>query len=125
MRCIKTEQPHPEMDTVLALLHTKHRKLLEDLRRAGVDHAKIIERNVPDVRPLRLKLSMRWVTDDRVEKLLEVVCPCLHYEVIDDPPRDDGLRRLSGPYGAWRPWMLEVCQTKQHLRCEYFLETET
>lgn len=112
--------PHTRNCPVLVLLHTKHRKLLEDLNRAGVAFVKFIGDCTLD--PDR----MRQIIDalgphDRLERYLETVCPFVHYRQIDS-------RHEMLLCGAYRDRMVlggrrlhELCQTTGHRHCEYYL----
>jgi len=110
---------HTRTCRLLALLRSKHRKLLEGLNRAGVDFARYVE----DV-PLDSS-EMSGIVDglgprDRVERHLKVVCPFLHYSEIDS-------RHEMAVCGAYLDRMAlgpsrlhELCETKDHLQCEYY-----
>jgi hypothetical protein len=105
---------------LLALLHERHRGLIEDLKQAGVDFVKFIAETA-----LRSSLMVNMIDglgpEDRVERQLSRLCPYLHYDALD------ACREMTvcGAYldrmvlGA--PWRQKVCETKHHLRCEYFL----
>jgi hypothetical protein len=106
---------------ILALLHDKHRGLIEDLERVGVDYVKFI----PEIRlssSRMIKIIDSLGADDRVEYKLEVLCPQLHYDSIDAEHEI----KLCGAYldrmvlGGKR--LHEICETEKHLRCEYFLD---
>jgi len=111
---------HTRHRPVLALLPEKHRKLLEDLVRAGVDFVKYI-----DEHPLNSRRMQELVKDlgpeERLDCQLAMVCPFLHY------CRLDMLREMEvcGAYldrmvlGGWR--LHGTCETREHLGCEYLL----
>jgi hypothetical protein len=105
---------------LLALLHEKHRGLIEDLKNAGVDFVKFID----DKRlssSLMIEMIDRLSAEDRAEQQLEGLCPFLHYEAIDDCREI----KVCGAYldrmvlGGKR--LHGVCETENHLSCGYFL----
>jgi hypothetical protein len=111
---------HTRKCPVLVLLHSRHRKLLEDLNRAGVDFAKYIEEIILDSNQMQ-KIIDGLGPDDRLERHLAVVCPFLHYSEIDS------LNELT-VCGAYLDrmvlggrWLHEICETENHLHCEYYL----
>jgi hypothetical protein len=115
---------HTRKTPVLALLHAKHRKLLEDLERAGVDFVKFIGKTT-----LSSTLTQEIIDvlgpDDRVERQLEKVCPHIHYSMIDS-------RHEMKVCGAYLDRMVlggrrlhGLCETENHLECEYFLNPRT
>jgi len=111
---------HTRTCPVLALLHSKHRKLIEDLHRAGVDYVKDIGEITLDSSQMR-KLIAELGPDDRLEGHLALLCPFLHYRGID-------ARRELTFCGAYLDRMVlggrqlhEVCETGNHLHYEYYL----
>lgn len=114
------QNSHARNIPVLALLHSKHRKLLEYLHLAGVDYAHYVG---------EIKLAsfqMHSIIDglglgDRLERQLATLCHFLHYSKID-------LQHEMPVCGAYRDRMVlggrrlhEICETEGHLHCEYFL----
>jgi hypothetical protein len=105
---------------VVALLHSKHRKLIEDLERSGVDYVRYIG---------DAKLSSSMVREiiedlrpgDRLEQRMEMLCPFLHYSKIDSQYE----MTVCGAYldrmvlGGHR--LHDLCETEDHLQCEYYL----
>jgi len=111
---------HTRSIPVLALLHAKHRKLLEALQLAGVDfahHAGDIALDAQQIRGIIEGLG----PDDRLAQQLASLCPFLHYNSID--PHHE--MTVCGAYldrmvlGGRR--LREICETGDHLRCEYYL----
>ncbi len=105
---------------ILALLHSKHRKLLEDLNEAGVDFATYagdVTLNSSQMQAIIDGLG----PDDRIGRHLEVVCPFLHYSEIDSQHEIT----LCGAYldrmVLGGHWLHEICEIEGHLQCEYFL----
>ena len=111
---------HTQRIPVLALLHKKHRVLLEVLAQAGVDYIKIIdERGFCST--MVEKLIEELGPDDRSKRQLAALCPHLHYQVVN--PQHEMV-----VCGAYRDRMApvaiqlhETCETDNHLECEYFL----
>jgi hypothetical protein len=106
---------------VLALLHTKHRGLMDALERAGVDFARFIGETTL-TSSLMIQIIDRLADDDRVERQLTILCPYLHYDAIDE-------RREMTVCGAYLDrmvlegsWLHGVCETGEHLRCPYYLK---
>jgi len=111
---------HTRGCTVVVLLHTMHRRLLEDLRRADVDSVHLIGETKLDSYRLH-EIVEGLGAQDRLERHLSVLCPHLHYKRIDS------LRELT-TCGAYRDRMIlggrrlhEICHTGNHKYCEYFL----
>jgi len=111
---------HTGKCTVLALLHSKHRKLIEDLNRAGADFVKYIGKITLDSSRMR-KIIDELGPGDRLERHLAVLCPFLHYHEID------AQHELTA-CGAYLDRMVlggrrlhEICETENHLHCEYYL----
>ncbi len=111
---------HTRTCPILALLPSKHRKVLEDLWRVGVDFARFIGDAALD--PLRIRDIIKELgPDDRLERHLAVLCPFLHYDVIDSEHE----MTVCGAYldrmvlGGRR--LHEICETEDHLHCEYYL----
>ena len=115
---------HTRKCLVLALLHSKHRKLIDDLNRAGVDFVKYIGGIKLDSSQMQ-KIIDELGPDDRLERHLAVLCPFLHYRGIDS-------RHELTVCGAYRNRMVlgghrmhEICETENHLLCEYYLNPRT
>lgn len=107
--------------TVLALLHGRHRGILEALARAGVDFVQ----NIAET-PLNSALVMEIIhalgADHRVEPNLANLCPHLHYDSVDAEVEIT----LCGAYldrmVLGGKWLHEMCETESHFKCEYFLK---
>jgi len=112
---------HTQMCPTLALLHTKHRKLMEDLKKAKVDYIRYVGDG---------KLASAQVREiinglgpaDRLERHLAMLCPFLHYSKID-------CQHEMTVCGAYLDRMVlggrrlhEICETEAHLHCEYYLK---
>lgn len=111
---------HTRSCPVLALLHSKHRKLMEDLERAKVDHIRYVGDTRLDSIQVR-EIIEGLGPEDRLERHLETVCPFLHYSKID-------LQHEMAVCGAHLDRMVlgggrrhELCETDDHLHCEYYL----
>jgi hypothetical protein len=106
---------------VLALLHGKHRGMLEALADAGVDFVKTIAER-PLSAPLLIKIIHALGTKDRVGRQLADLCSHLHYERMDSEHEIT----LCGAYldrmVLGGHWLHERCETQNHLKCEYFLK---
>jgi hypothetical protein len=111
---------HTKKTALLALLDAKHREMMEQLGRAGVDFVRFIgETPLNSIRIL--EIIDRLGPDDRLNRQLSVICPYLHYDPMD------ALRDL-GLCGAYLDRLVlagrrlrEICETENHLRCEYYL----
>jgi hypothetical protein len=111
---------HTRSCPVLALLHSKHRKLMEDLERAKVDHIRYVGDTRLDSIQVR-EIIEGLGPEDRLERHLEIVCPFLHYSKIDS-------QHEMAVCGAYLDRMVlggrrlhELCETDDHLHCEYYL----
>jgi hypothetical protein len=105
---------------LLALLHEKHRGLIENLKHAGVDFIKFIAE-----KPLRSSLLTKMIDglgpEDRLEQQLTRLCPFLHYDAIDDSSE----LKVCGAYldrmVLGGKWLHKVCEMEHHSTCKYFL----
>jgi two-component system, OmpR family, alkaline phosphatase synthesis response regulator PhoP len=105
---------------LLALLHEKHRALIENLKNAGVDFVKVIAQK-------RLSSSLMseivdgLSTDDRVELQLTKLCPYLHYDALDASHEMTVCGAYLDRMVLGGKWLHEVCETGNHSSCKYFL----
>jgi hypothetical protein len=111
---------HTQKCHVLALLHSKHRKLIEDLKQAKVDYVRYIGDAGLDSTRMRGIIDGLG-TDDLIERHLAILCPFLNYSKIDS-------RREMTMCGAYLNRMVlggyrlnEICETENHFHCEYYL----
>jgi len=111
---------HIRQCPVLALLKSKHLKLIEDLKGAGVDFVKNMGEITLNSSQMR-KIIAELGPDDHLAGQLAVLCPFLHYRGIDD-------RHELTICGAYLDRMVlggrrlhEICETEIHLHCEYYL----
>lgn len=109
---------------ILAILPSKHRRLVEDLMRAKVDFVRYVAGDKPDPDFVNELISDIQATDCP-ERQLEILCSFLHYKKIDS-------QHEMTVCGAWRnrmvlggKWLHELCETENHLHCEYFLNPVT
>jgi DNA-binding response OmpR family regulator len=105
---------------LLALLHEKHRGLIESLEHAGVDFVKFIAetRLSPS---LMSEIIDGLSTDDRVERQLTRLCPYLHYDSLDASHEMTVCGAYLDRMVLGGKWLHEVCETESHLTCKYFL----
>jgi len=105
---------------LLALLHEKHRGLIEDLKHAGVDFVKFIAE-----KPLRSSLMTEMIdglsTDDRVERQFTMLCPYLHYDALDASHEMTVCGAYLDRMVLGGKWLHKVCETEHHSTCKYFL----
>jgi hypothetical protein len=111
---------HTQQYPVLALLHSKNRKLIEDLDRAKVDYARNIGEIALNSKQMR-EIIQKLGPNDRLDHHLEALCPYLRYSEIDS-------RHEMAVCGAYLDrmvlggrWLHEVCETENHRHCEYYL----
>jgi len=110
---------HTKRCTVLALLHSKHRKLIEDLKLAKVDYVRYIGEASLDSNLVR-EIIEDTGAGDSLDRHLETLCPFLHYNKIDSQHE----MTVCGAYldrmvlGGRR--LHELCETDDHLHCEYY-----
>ena len=105
---------------LLAMLHEKHRGLIEDLKHAGVDFIKFIAE-----KPLRSSLMIEMIdglsAKDRVEHQLEFLCEYLHYDPLDACREMTVCGAYLDRMVLGGQWLHKVCETGNHLSCKYFL----
>lgn len=114
------QNSHTKHCAVLALLPAKHRKLIEDLKRANVDYARHIADSKTDSNLVR-QIIRDLGPADSPGRQLEILCPFLRYGKIDS-------RHEMTVCGAYLDRMVlggrrlhELCETNDHLHCEYYL----
>jgi len=111
---------HTQKCPILALIHSKHRKLIEDLKQAKVDYVRYFDDALLDSNRMR-EIIDGLGPDDQVEKHLAILCPFLNYSKIDFHHE----MTMCGAYlnrmvlGGRR--LHEICETENHLHCEYYL----
>jgi len=105
---------------LLALFHEKHRGLIENLKRAGVDFVKFFaETHLTS--SLMIQMIDGLSTDDRVERQLTMLCPYLHYDALDASREMTVCGAYLDRMVLGGEWLHEVCETEDHLSCKYFL----
>jgi len=105
---------------LLALLHEKHRGLIEDLKHAGVDFIKFIAETRLSS-SLMIKMIDGLSSDDRVERQFTMLCPYLHYDALDASRELTVCGAYLDRMVLGGKWLHEVCETENHLTCKYFL----
>ena len=111
---------HTRERPLLALLHSKHRRLIEDLARSKVDFIRCVGDIVLDSTHLG-EIIEKLGPEDRPGRHLEMVCSFLHY--IQYEPQQE--MTVCGAYldrlvlGGQR--LQEWCETEAHLHCEHYL----
>ena len=112
---------HTRNCSIVALLHSKHRRLLEDLQQADVDFVRLIGGDTKLDGARMREIVAGLGAQDRLTRHLSVLCPFLHYRCIDS-------QRELTTCGAYRDRMVlggrrlrEICQSENHLHCEYYL----
>jgi hypothetical protein len=105
---------------LLVLLHEKHRGLIEDLKRAGVDFIKFIaETRLSSSRMIEMIDGLG--PDDRVDRQFEMLCPHLHYDAIDACHEMTVCGAYLDRMVLGGKWLHKVCATEHHSTCKYFL----
>lgn len=106
---------------ILALLPTKHRLLLEELKQAGVDYIWIEES--PGLEYPYLPGLINHISENNSpERLLSPLCPYLNHARI----AEDHEMTVCGAYldrlvlAGKR--LHELCETEAHHQCDYFLK---
>lgn len=114
------QNTHTQKLPILALLHSKHRKIIENLDRANVDYLRYIGDAKLDLGHMR-KIISGLGPNDRLKRHLGILCPFLHYKQID-------ARLEIMTCGAYLNRMVlggrrlrETCETENHFHCEYYL----
>ncbi len=106
---------------VLALLHAKHRGLMEALERAGVDFARFFgERSLNSGQMIEIIDGVS--AEDRVKRQLTMLCPYLHYDAIDESREMIVCGAYLDRMVLGGNWLHEVCETGEHLHCPYYLK---
>jgi hypothetical protein len=111
---------HTRQCPVLALLHSKHRKLIEELEQAKVDYIRYLGGDKLD--STRLKDIIDGLgPNDRLERHLARICPFLHYRKIDAQHEMTVCGACRDRMVIGGRWLHEICHTRDHLHCEYYL----
>jgi len=110
---------HTKRCSVMALLHSKHRKLIEELKLGKVDYVRYIGEAKLDSNLVR-EIIADMGAGDSLDRHLETLCPFLHYSKIDS-------QQEMTVCGAYLDRMVlggrclhELCETDDHLYCEYY-----
>ena len=112
---------HTRKSRVLALLHEKHRKLLEEIHLAGVDFVRYIDAISLD--PARLReIVAELGPEDRLAGHLSAMCPFLDYSGIDDRHELKLCRAYLDRMVLGGTRLHQVCETEAHCECPYFLK---
>ncbi len=112
---------HTRGCTILALLHARHRGLIENLAKAKVEYIRYVGDAKLDSFQVR-QIIDGLGPDDRVDKHLAKLCPFLRYNAIDSHHE----MTVCGAYlnrlvlGGHR--LQGTCETEDHLHCEYYLK---
>jgi hypothetical protein len=111
---------HTRKTPLLALLPAKHRKLMEGLKRAGVDFVKFMAEETLS------SSSVAEIIDglgaiDRVENQSQGVCTYLHYENIEAHHELTVCGAYLDRMVLGGTYLREICHTEKHLQCDYFL----
>jgi len=111
---------HTQKCPILALLHSKHRKLLEDLGQAGVDFVKYVGETALDSTRIRTILEGLG-PDDRLDRHLKEVCAYLRYSVVESQHELAACGAYLDRLVLGSRQLNAICKTENHLQCEYFL----
>lgn len=111
---------HTRKSRVLALLHEKHRELLEEVHLAGVDFVRYVEAIPLDPDRLR-EIVAELGPEDRPARYLHAMCPFLNYSGIDDRHELKLCRAYLDRMVLGGVRLHRVCETEAHRECPYFL----
>jgi hypothetical protein len=111
---------HTQKCPVLALLHSKHREILEDLNRVGADFLTYVKDAPLDSNQIR-DIIDRLGPNDRLKRHLAVLCPFLHYGRIDSQHEMTVCGAYLDRMVLGGRWLHDVCETEGHLQCDYYL----
>ena len=111
---------HTQKCPVLALLHSKNRKLIEDLKQANVDYVRYIGNAELDSTRVR-NIIDGLGTEDRLEKHLAILCPFLNYSKIDARHEITMCRAYLNRMVLGGHRRHDICETEVHFHCEYYL----
>lgn len=110
---------HTRNCIVIALLHSKHRTLLERLDRARVDYVRYVGESALES-SFMAECTKELGPNDRLETHLFELCPFIHYSATDHeheiPFCGAYLDRLV--LGGHR--LHQICHTADHHQCEYY-----
>jgi len=118
--CDVLKRTSPTRDKpLLALLPTRHRKLLEKLDQARVDYVKFITAMPLDL-PHMTGMIESLGPGDLLKRQLERVCPFIHYSPIDTEREIIICGAYLDRLVLGSKCLHAICESETHLRCEYF-----
>ncbi|MCR4317079.1 MAG: hypothetical protein NUW37_12125 [Planctomycetes bacterium] len=111
---------HTREIPVLAVLHEKHRFVMDALKDAGVRYVRFADDRVFRSN-LLVDLARNLRPEFRVAEQLKEICPYIRYQPLDESAelRVCGAYRSRLVLGGER--LLETCESKDHVGCPYFL----
>lgn len=112
---------HTRKSRVLALLHERHRRLLEEIHLAGVDFVRYVEAIPLDLTRLGEILDGLG-PEDRPARHLHAMCPFLNYSGIDDRHELKLCRAYLDRMVLGGVRLHQVCENEAHCECPYFLK---
>jgi hypothetical protein len=110
---------HSRDSRILALLQTKHRLLLEELKQAGVDYVWIEEDSgleYPNLHGLINHLGEK----DSPKRLLSPLCPYLHFARVAEHHEMTVCGAYLDRLVLAGKRLHELCETEGYHECEYF-----
>lgn len=107
--------------SVFASIDIPHRELAQKMADAGVGFMEVRQSEAPidDTRIMQLVQ-----TDDpsiQIERLLDTLCPSLHYQPIDDHCELITCKHYRDRMVLGGKRLHDVCENANHLHCDYFL----
>ncbi len=109
---------HTQQCLVVALLYSKHRKLIEELERVQVDYVRYISDAKLDSSLVR-EIIEELGPGDRLDRHLETLCPFLHYSKIDSHHEMTACGAYLDRMVLGGSRLHELCETEAHHHCEY------
>ncbi|MBN1907755.1 MAG: hypothetical protein JW927_21955 [Deltaproteobacteria bacterium] len=109
--------------TILAILHTKHRGLLEDLAHAKVDYTRYIGSAELDLN-LILELINNMKINDSPERQILQMCPFINYLDIYSQNELTVCKAWYNRMVLGGRRLRQLCETESHMFCENYLSLE-
>jgi hypothetical protein len=113
---------HTRQCPLLALLHSRRRKLIEDLGRAKADYIRYIgDAGLASIQVGEIIEALG--PEDRLARHLERICPFLHYSETDSQYEMTICGACLDRMALGGSRLHEICETEDHLHCEYYLNS--
>ncbi|MDA3788781.1 MAG: hypothetical protein PF503_09845 [Desulfobacula sp.] len=122
--CLKSNSLTKEIP-IVALAEVLHRDMLVNMQKAGVESTEMYNMNAAiDLKNIADRFFLQGFPF-RIERFLQKLCPFLNYIQIDNQHDLTVCRAYKNRMVLGGKRLHEVCETGNHLHCDYFLNPRT